>query len=167
SFGNSGIGSGNQVNLGLQLPIDVCGNAIGVVGNAQASCEGGATATGGSGDVSANSGFNSGILSGNQVNGLVQIPINVCGNAIGLFGNVEAGCKGGSTANAGGGDNGGNWGHDDNGGSSWGGDKSADKGGYSGYSGSAPGHTWGESKDAKGVAKGYHHEGHDSDSTCR
>lgn len=168
SFGNSGIGSGNQVNLGLQVPVDVCGNAIGIVGNAQASCEGGATATGGTGDVSANSGFNSGILSGNQVNGLVQIPVNVCGNAIGLFGNVQAGCKGGSTATAGGGD-------ESNGGS-WGGDKGGDKGGNTGgntggYYASAPGHTtgsaWGEGKTAKGVAKGgYKHE-HDMSGMCQ
>src|SRR5262249_33932946 len=40
-------------------------------------------------------------LSGNQVNGLVQIPIDVCGNAIGLFGNADAACVGGSTATTG------------------------------------------------------------------
>jgi hypothetical protein len=149
SFGNTGIGVGNQANLGLQLPIDVCGNAVSVVGSASASCEGGATATGGTGDVTANSGFNSGILSGNQVNSLVQIPINVCGNAVGLFGNAEAHCKGGSTATAGGGEEG-----DDNGG---------DDNGYSSYS-STPGHAWGEGKTATGVAKhddGYQgHKGH-------
>jgi hypothetical protein len=103
SVGNAGVGSGNQANTTLQLPIDVCGNAIGVVGNAQASCAGGATATnGGGGSTTMFSGFNAGIGSGNQVNSLIQAPIDVCGNAIGLFGNAQASCDGGSTATTGG-----------------------------------------------------------------
>ncbi len=112
SVGNSGVGSGNQASTTLQLPIDVCGNAIGVVGNAQASCVGGANAStgGGGGGTTMNSGFNSGIASGNQVTSLVQVPINVCGNAIGLFGNAQASCFGGSSATTGGGNGGGNGG---------------------------------------------------------
>src|ERR1043166_7561302 len=105
SFGNSGLLSGNQLNLQAQAPIDVCGNAIGVVGNASAGCEGGSWATlGGDAGPSMNSFGNSGVLSGNQLNAQIQAPIDVCGNAVGVFGNSQAGCKGGSWATLGGGD---------------------------------------------------------------
>ncbi len=138
SVGNSGIGSGNQISSVIQAPIDICGNAVGIVGNAQASCVGGATASSDSSGVPAlTSGFNSGILSGNQVTSIIQAPVNVCGNAISLVGNSSASCVGGSEATIGGG-NGGNWGGGGNGGGGnggggngggWGGD-----GGYSGHS---------------------------------
>lgn len=136
SFGNSGIGSGNQINSQVQAPIDVCGNAVGVFGQAGASCVGGSWATigGGAGAPSStmavkahhakatkmktthilatsgtesahtteattlNSFGNSGILTGNQANSLVQVPIDVCGNAIGVIGSATASCVGGSTA---------------------------------------------------------------------
>ena len=44
SIGNAGILNGNQIYMPIQIPINVCGNAIGFLGNAQASCEGGAYA---------------------------------------------------------------------------------------------------------------------------
>jgi hypothetical protein len=44
------------------------------------------------------SGFNSGILSGNQVSNVVQVPINVCGIAIGVLGDASANCVGGAYA---------------------------------------------------------------------
>ncbi len=44
SIGNAGILNGNQIYMPIQIPINVCGNAIGILGNAQASCEGGAYA---------------------------------------------------------------------------------------------------------------------------
>lgn len=37
--GNSGVGNGNQVQAPITVPINVCGNAVGVLGNAEASCE--------------------------------------------------------------------------------------------------------------------------------
>jgi hypothetical protein len=44
SIGNVGILNGNQIYMPIQIPINVCGNAIGILGNAAASCEGGASA---------------------------------------------------------------------------------------------------------------------------
>jgi ChpA-C len=133
SFGNTGIGTGNQVNAVVQVPIDVCGNAISVIGTAQASCKGGASATdNGSGDTTLNSGFNAGILTGNQVNAVVQVPIDVCGNAISVIGSSSASCKGGSTATTGGGGNGG--GGNGGGGYGGGGNGGGGNGGY-GYGG--------------------------------
>jgi hypothetical protein len=49
SFGNSGILSGNQSSTVIQAPINVCGNAIAVLGNARARCRGGAWAINNSG----------------------------------------------------------------------------------------------------------------------
>ncbi|WP_100445271.1 chaplin [Glycomyces xiaoerkulensis] len=41
---NTGLGNGNQVYAPVQAPVNVCGNAIAVLGAADASCEGGADA---------------------------------------------------------------------------------------------------------------------------
>ena len=42
---------GNQVNLPISIPINICGIAIGVLGNAFANCEGGAAVVTPAGDV--------------------------------------------------------------------------------------------------------------------
>lgn len=41
--GNFSILGGNQVNAPISIPIDVCGNAIAVIGAASAHCKGGAS----------------------------------------------------------------------------------------------------------------------------
>ncbi|HEU5024595.1 MAG TPA: chaplin family protein [Spirillospora sp.] len=41
--GNGSILGGNQINLPISIPIDVCGNAVAVVGIAGAGCKGGAS----------------------------------------------------------------------------------------------------------------------------
>jgi small secreted domain DUF320 len=40
--GNTSILSGNTVNIPISIPVDVCGNAIAILGFAEASCQGGA-----------------------------------------------------------------------------------------------------------------------------
>jgi hypothetical protein len=100
--GNGSILGGNQLNAPINLPVNVCGNAVAVLGSAAAGCKGGATAwttavikhtpsvvQGTSGDGS--------ILGGNQVNAPVNLPIDVCGNAVALLGMADAGCKGGAS----------------------------------------------------------------------
>lgn len=37
--GNSGVGNGNRVEAPITVPIKVCGNAVGVLGEAEASCD--------------------------------------------------------------------------------------------------------------------------------
>lgn len=37
-----------------------------------------------------------GVLSGNQVIAPIAVPVNVCGNAVALFGTAIAGCQGGA-----------------------------------------------------------------------
>jgi hypothetical protein len=41
---NVGLGNGNQIFAPIQAPVNVCGNAIAVLGHASASCEGGSDA---------------------------------------------------------------------------------------------------------------------------
>ena len=45
--GDRGVISGNQVVVPISVPIDVCGNAIAVIGFAGAGCKGGAAVGGG------------------------------------------------------------------------------------------------------------------------
>lgn len=100
---NFGAGNGNQAVVPVQVPINACGNAASVLGNAEAGCEGGSTATMKPGqlpDMSTED--NAGILNGNQALVPVQAPINICGNSATLGGNAEAGCEGGSSAEQGG-----------------------------------------------------------------
>ncbi len=44
--GNDSILSGNQVIAPISIPVDACGNAIAILGVANASCEGGASVNG-------------------------------------------------------------------------------------------------------------------------
>ncbi|MFI6814219.1 chaplin family protein [Nonomuraea sp. NPDC050328] len=96
--GDSSVGGGNQVNLPISLPIDISGNSAGIAGESNASSQGGASVenTGPSGIQNKTSG-NSSVLGGNQVNAPISAPINACGNAVSLFGNSDAGCKGGAS----------------------------------------------------------------------
>jgi ChpA-C len=47
--GDGGVLSGNQVIAPISIPIDVCGNAIAILGIAGAGCQGGASVGGGHG----------------------------------------------------------------------------------------------------------------------
>ena len=138
---NAGLANGNQLKSVIQAPIDISGNAIGVLGFASARSIGGAgavntesaSATTESQDMV--SGFNAGLLNGNQVSSVIQVPISVCGNSIAVLGFADASCVGGAGAvNGGGGfdhgrdrDRDRDWDDDDNGGAS---------GNYGGGSGS-------------------------------
>jgi hypothetical protein len=42
NIGNVSVLSGNTVNIPISIPINVCGNAIAILGFAEASCQGGA-----------------------------------------------------------------------------------------------------------------------------
>jgi hypothetical protein len=95
---NAGILNGTQVDAMVQAPIDVCGNAIAVLGSANAGCTGGAWATfnGELGDLVSTNNF--GLANGTQVRAFVQAPIDVCGNGVGVLGTASAWCTGGSWA---------------------------------------------------------------------
>src|SRR5947199_387592 len=102
---NFGVLGGNQVQVPIQAPISVSGNAIGLLGTASASHSGGGAMAVGNASAAGSTSNNSGIASGNQVTPLVQVPIDVCGNAVSLFGTAAAAC--GSAAGTGTGGTGG------------------------------------------------------------
>ncbi|MFC5814086.1 chaplin [Nonomuraea harbinensis] len=96
--GDHSIGGGNQVNLPVSLPIDISGNAVGVAGDSTATSAGGASVVDqGRGGISDRTSGESSVLGGNQINAPISAPVNACGNAVSLFGNSDAGCKGGAT----------------------------------------------------------------------
>ncbi|MQA97665.1 MAG: DUF320 domain-containing protein [Streptosporangiales bacterium] len=94
--GDGSVGSGNQLNAPVAVPVNVCGNALAVAGIAGAGCEGGASvrhAAGGAGQTTSGDGS---VVSGNQGNAPVSVPVNVCGNAAAVAGIAFAGCEGGA-----------------------------------------------------------------------
>src|SRR5829696_900262 len=122
------IASGNQVDAGIgdispSVPVTVCGNAVGALGDASASCgtgqpaggSGGSTGSTGASAGTGDSGSGSlldGIASGNQVDAGVgsispSVPVTVCGNSAGVLGEASAGCGTGQPAASNGGPGGG------------------------------------------------------------
>ncbi|PZG17708.1 chaplin family protein [Nonomuraea aridisoli] len=98
--GNGSILGGNQVDAPISIPVNACGNAISLIGKADAGCTGGAGVrhqgkSGGSGG-NRTSGDGS-ILGGNQITAPITAPLNACGNSVAIFGDATAGCKGGAT----------------------------------------------------------------------
>ncbi|MEO3874191.1 chaplin family protein [Nonomuraea sp. B12E4] len=109
--GNASVLGGNQVNAPISAPINACGNAVSLVGNSDAGCKGGATVRNqGKGGTGGNrTSGNASVLGGNQITAPINAPVNLCGNAVAIFGDATAGCKGGSSVhNTGGGGAGGN-----------------------------------------------------------
>ena len=107
---NAGLLNGNQFDTTLQLPINVCGNSIAVLGFADASCGGGATAidTESATTEDWTTGYNAGVANGNQFDTTLQVPVNVSGNAISVLGFSNASSQGGAAAVDGDGWGGGN-----------------------------------------------------------
>ncbi|TDB83350.1 chaplin [Actinomadura sp. KC216] len=117
--GNFSIGGGNQVKAPVSLPVDVCGNAVAIIGIAKAQCKGGASVKsghrsaggwessgyrtangqaergGGGGGMKTSGNFS--VLGGNQVYAPISIPVNVCGNSVSVLGLSRAQCKGGAS----------------------------------------------------------------------
>jgi small secreted domain DUF320 len=106
SYDNNGIANGLQGYLPVNVPINVVGNAVAVLGEANAAGAGvngrkteSATVTehggnNGHGRGDQNSWDNNGILNGTQIYAPIDVPINICGNALSLLGegNAQAVC---------------------------------------------------------------------------
>ncbi|MGP4029310.1 chaplin family protein [Actinomadura sp. 3N407] len=126
--GNFSVGGGNQVKAPISIPVDVCGNAIAIIGLSKAQCKGGAIVSSGGKDSHHESGHgyrtsgwgddggwggnggggmqtsgNFSILGGNQVYAPISVPVNVCGNSVAVLGAARAQCKGGASVERGGG----------------------------------------------------------------
>ncbi|REE97717.1 chaplin family protein [Thermomonospora umbrina] len=95
--GKHGIGSGNQYNQPVSMPINICGNSVVYGGFADAACKGGATVENhdGGGKGMHTSGM-AGWLGGTQINKSFSAPFNFCGNSRAVFGIADAWCKGGA-----------------------------------------------------------------------
>ena len=127
SSDNNGIANGIQILSGLHMPINLSGNAIGVLGEANAAAVS-HNESGHDDSVKQNTSDNNGIANGLQAYAPVDVPINVCGNALGLLGEANA------AANCSNGGNGGHGGHHHGGGNGDGngGDNGDDDGDYDG-----------------------------------
>jgi hypothetical protein len=110
---NNGILNGTQLYAPISLPVNLAGNAVGVLGEANAAAAA-QNESGHGNKVTQDSSDNNGILNGTQIAAPVDLPINVCGNALGILGeaNAAASCSNGGNGGDGG-DNGGNNGDDD------------------------------------------------------
>lgn len=102
SHGDFGLLSGNQAYVPVSAPINACGNAAAVLGQAFAACKGSASVHNhgaGSGGMYTSGRF--GALGGNQLDAPLSAPVNLCGNAASLGGQALALCKGRATVHNG------------------------------------------------------------------
>ncbi len=101
--GHRSIGGGNQINAPVTAPINVCGNAIGLIGGSLAGCQGGSKVrTAGGYTAGGHTNGRHSILGGNQVHAPINAPINACGNTAAVLGGALAGCEGGTRVMSGG-----------------------------------------------------------------
>ncbi|UQU64943.1 chaplin [Couchioplanes caeruleus] len=117
SSDNTGIGNGTQIAAPVYVPLNITGNAASVLGEANAAGASANESGHQGGGIKQDSSGNTGVLNGTQVAAPINVPVNVCGNALAILGeaNASAACSNG-TGNGGnnGGDNGGdNGGYDD------------------------------------------------------
>jgi hypothetical protein len=88
--------SGHRIDLPVPVPVTVCGIEVGVGGKAEGDCpdkdkdkgESAAETT----HQHALPGNKGGLLSDNQVNVPISVPVTVCGNAVALLGDARASC---------------------------------------------------------------------------
>ncbi|MDQ1011453.1 LPXTG-motif cell wall-anchored protein [Streptomyces sp. V4I23] len=103
AVGSPGVLSGNAVQLPVDVPVNVCGNTVNVVGllnpAAGNSCANGSPSGGGQSGAQSGASHSSGgavadgdtagspgILSGNGVQLPVEVPVNVTGNSVNVVG---------------------------------------------------------------------------------
>ncbi|MGW1005795.1 chaplin family protein [Streptomyces sp. NPDC002520] len=124
--GSPGVISGNSVQLPVHVPVNVCGNTVNVVGllnpamgntcaNGGEDDQGGSATSGDatsgdatsgdatSGDATAEGGTTDapGVISGNDIQIPVHLPVNVSGNGVGVVGVANPG-SGNQSSNTGG-----------------------------------------------------------------
>jgi hypothetical protein len=99
--GNNSILGGNQIRVPVSIPLDICGNALALLGDAFGGCRGGASVMGGQGGSNETTSGNNSILGGNQVSVPISAPVNVCGNSAAGLGTSASGCRGGATVTGG------------------------------------------------------------------
>ncbi len=90
SHDNNGILNGTQIYAPVDVPINICGNTLSMLGaaHAQAICANGHGHR--TGSARQHSYHNNGVLNGGQVYAPVRLPVNVCGDAFGFLGEAHA-----------------------------------------------------------------------------
>jgi small secreted domain DUF320 len=84
---NNGILNGTQLYAPISLPVNLSGNAVGILGQASShAVSGNRIESGQGGWGNQSNGDNNGILNGTQIAAPISIPINVCGNSLGILG---------------------------------------------------------------------------------
>ncbi|GAA0336029.1 DUF320 domain-containing protein [Actinoallomurus spadix] len=109
--GRHSIGGGNQVTAPITAPVDICGNAVAVIGHAAAGCAGVIPPVRGGSTPGGRTNGRHSVGGGNQVTAPITAPINACGNAVAVIGHALAGCVGGASVSGGHGHHGGHGGH--------------------------------------------------------
>ncbi|MFE2230364.1 chaplin [Streptomyces kronopolitis] len=89
-----GVGSGNNVQVPVHVPVNACGNTVNVVGllnpafgnhcanGGGGAAQGGRHHTGGGAGAAGQASNSPGIVSGNNVQAPVDVPVNACGNQV-------------------------------------------------------------------------------------
>ena len=90
------VGSGNPLSLPINVPVHVCGIAIAILGQADATC----AATRAQPAAAVVAAADLGVRwcsGGNQVSLPINLPVSVCGISISVLGKAHASCKGDAT----------------------------------------------------------------------
>ena len=83
---SGGVVSGNVVDAAVAVPVNACGNQVGVAAVGDRTGRSRCEIDGGSAHASGSSYRSGGLLSGNVVNAAVSVPVNACGNQVDLIG---------------------------------------------------------------------------------
>ncbi|WP_406016443.1 chaplin [Streptomyces sp. NBC_00984] len=92
ALGSPGVGSGNNVQVPVHVPVNVCDNTVNVIGLLNPAfgneCVNPDGQGGGGQDASAEGGAvgSPGVLSGNNIEAPVDVPVNVCGDTVDVIG---------------------------------------------------------------------------------
>ena len=92
SYDNNGILNGTQIYAPVDVPINICGNSLALLGeaNSQAFCANGHGRTESAWGAKQKSYDNNGILNGAQVYAPISLPVNLAGNSVAILGESNA-----------------------------------------------------------------------------
>ncbi|GAB2580055.1 hypothetical protein Aab01nite_56370 [Paractinoplanes abujensis] len=86
---NNGILNGTQLYAPISLPINLSGNSAALLGSASSRAIS-RNESGHDDDFVQATGANNGILNGTQLAAPINVPVNVCGNALGILGAAQS-----------------------------------------------------------------------------
>jgi hypothetical protein len=88
---NSGILNGTQLYAPISLPVNLSGNSVAALGEANShAVSGNRIESARGGWIGQSNGDNRGILNGTQIAAPISIPVNVCGNSLGILGGASS-----------------------------------------------------------------------------